>query len=240
MGGANWYRSVFDYNQFFRDDWVAAQAARVPVGARVLDVGAGIGKYRRLFDHCKYETHDFGEEPSTIGQYTQLDYKSDVIAIPMPDESFDVVLCTEVLEHVPEPIKAVGEMARILRPNGRLLLTAPLGSILHQEPYHFYGGYTPHWYRRFLPTVGLAVEDIEANGGFFRLFGQEARRFSALVDPRRTAHTTWLWPGLVALWLVTLPFLRLLFPLLGAALDRLGLERVCTAGYHVTAVKRER
>ncbi len=205
-GVTSWYRSVFDYNQHFRDRWVAQQAARISPEARVLDVGAGIGRYRPLFDHCKYEAHDFGEEPSTIGKYTPLDYKSDVTAIAVANESFDVA--------------------------------APLASILHQEPYHFYGGYTPHWYRRFLPSVGLEVEHIEANGGFFRLFGQEAQRFSALIDPRRTAHTTWRWPGLVALWLVTLPFLRVLFPLLGAVLDRLGLERICTAGYHVAAVKR--
>jgi SAM-dependent methyltransferase len=234
----NWYRNVFDYNQHFRDQWVAHQAARISAGARVLDVGAGIGRYRPLFDHCKYEAHDFGEEPSTIGKYTSLDYQSDVTAIPVADESFDVVLCTEVLEHIPDPIKAVGEIARILRPNGRLLLTAPLGSVLHQEPYHFYGGYTPHWYRRFLPLAGLEVELIEANGGFFRLFGQEARRFSALIDPRRAGHTTQRWLGLGALWLLTLPFLRVLFPLLGAGLDRLDLERSCTAGYHVVAVKR--
>jgi SAM-dependent methyltransferase len=235
---ANWYQSVFDYNQHFRDRWVAQQAARIPAGARVLDVGAGVGRYRPLFNHCKYEAHDFGREPSTVGKYTRLDYESDVTAIPVADESFDVVLCTEVLEHVPDPIRAVGEIARILRPEGRLLLTAPLGSSLHQEPYHFYGGYTPHWYRRFLPEVGLEVEHLEANGGFFRLFGQEARRFSALIDPRRTAQTTWRRPVLFVLWLVTLPFLRALFPLLGASLDRLGLERICTAGYHVTAVKQ--
>lgn len=236
-GMAGWYRSVFDYNQYFRDRWVAEHATRIPSAARVLDVGAGIGRYRRLFDHCKYEAHDFGEEPSTRGKYTQLDHQSDVTSISVPDESFDVVLCTEVLEHIPDPVKAMGEIARILRPNGRLLLSAPLGSVLHQEPYHFYGGYTPYWYRKFLPSVGLDVEHIEANGGFFRLFGQEARRFSALIDPRRTSHTGW-WAALAVLWLVTLPFLRVLFPLLGVGLDRLGLERSSTAGYHVVAVKR--
>jgi SAM-dependent methyltransferase len=235
---AGWYRSICEYNQYRRDLWVAEQAARTPAGARVLDVGAGVGRYRGAFVHCKYEAHDFGEEPGTIGKYTPLDYTSDITAIPVADESFDVVLCTEVLEHVSEPIAAIGEIARILRPNGRLLLTAPLSSILHQEPYHFYGGYTPHWYRRFLPVAGLDIEHIEANGGFFRLFGQEARRFSALIDPRRTTRLTWRWPGLAALWFVTLPFLRLLLPLLGGPLDRLGLEHASTAGYHVVAVKR--
>src|SRR2546426_6818673 len=145
----NWYRSVFDYNQHFRDQWVAQQAARISPEARVLDVGAGIGRYRPLFDHCKYEAHDFGEEPGTIGKYTVLDYKSDVTAIPVADESFDVVLCTEVLEHVPDPIKAVCEIARILLPDGRLLVTAPLFSLLHPVPYFMYLSVTLILYRRF-------------------------------------------------------------------------------------------
>src|SRR6267142_870859 len=234
-GFREWRQRIGNFNQHNRRLWVESIARDLPSRCRVLDVGAGAGQYRGLFSQCEYLAHDFAQEPSTIGLYTPLDYISDIEAIPVPNASFDVVLCTEVLEHVPEPIKAVNEMSRILRSGGRLYLSAPLGSWLHQEPYHYYGGYTPHWYRRFLPSVGLEVEHIEANGGFFRLFGQEARRFSALIDPRRTAHTTWRWPGLVALWLLTLPFLRVLFPLLGAVLDRRGLEQVCTAGYHVTA-----
>jgi SAM-dependent methyltransferase len=231
-------KDFFAFNQSERYHWVSTQAAITPAGCLVLDVGAGTGRYRSLFSHCAYRAHDFGQEPGTIGKYTALDYESDITAIPVHDSSFDVILCIEVLEHVPEPIRAVQEMARILRSNGKLLLTAPLGSFLHQEPYHFYGGYTPHWYHRFLPEAGLDVVSIEPNRGFFSWFGQEAQRFSTLIDPRRTLHTAWQWPGLTLLWLVTLPFCRMLFPLLGGVLDRLRLEQTATVGYHVVAVKQ--
>ncbi len=233
----DWRRAFFDYNQWERDQWVARQARRVLAGSRVLDVGAGRGPYRQLFAHCEYRAHDFGKEPGTIGQYTALDYESDILTLPVADASFEVLLCTEVLEHVPEPAAAVREMARVLRPGGRLLLTAPLGSVLHQEPYHFYGGFTPHWYRRSLPAAGLAVESIDPNRGFFSLFGQEGKRFSALIDPRRTAGCGAARIGLTVLWALTLPVLRWGFPLLGPALDTLRLEQVATAGYHVAAVK---
>jgi len=119
-----------------------------------------------------------------------------------------------------------------------MLLTAPLGSILHQEPYHFYGGFTPHWYRWALPAAGLEIESLEANRGFFSLFGQEARRFSALIHPHRTASLGVARLGLSALSVATLPLLRVGFPLLGVVVDRLGLDGVATSGYHVTAVKR--
>lgn len=155
----------------------------------------------------------------------------------MADASFDVVLYTGVLELVPEPAAAVLEMARVVRPAGRLLITSPLGSILHQEPYHFYGGFTPHWYRWALPTAGLEIESLEANRGFFSLFGQEAQRFSVLIEPRWRAGLDAAWVGLAVLWVATLPLLRVGFPLLGLVLDRLGLEQVATAGYHVAAVK---
>ncbi len=84
-----------------------------------------------------------------------MDYVSDITDIPVHDESFDVIICTEVLEHVPEPIKTVQEFSRIIRPGGQLFITAPLGCGLHQVPYIFYGGYTPYWYEKFLPEYGF-------------------------------------------------------------------------------------
>jgi len=230
--------ALFAFNTQERDRWVAAQAALIPPGARVLDVGAGRAPYRPYFAHCDYRAHDFGAELGTQGCYTTLDYVSDITAIPAADESFDIILCTEVLEHVPEPILALGEMARLLRVGGRLLLSAPLGSNLHQEPYHFYGGYTPYWYQKFLPECGLCLESLKPNRGFFSWFGQEAQRFSALIDPRRTLKHPLAWPGLTLLWLVTLPLCRLVFPCLAPALDRLKLEAITTVGYHVVAIKR--
>lgn len=232
-----WRRRTWAFNTERRREWVARLAASLPAGSRVLDVGAGVGQYRHFFSHCDYRAHDFGLEPATAGQYTALDYQSDITAIPVSDGSFDAVLCTEVLEHVPEPIAAVREMARILRPEGRLMISAPLGSHLHQEPYHFYGGYTPYWYERFLPAAGCEVQSIEANGGFFSFFGQEAQRFSAYLRPSQTRHLGLARSSLLSVvWLITLPACEIL-PALGA-LDRLGLERIATVGYHVVAVKR--
>jgi SAM-dependent methyltransferase len=232
------WRAV-DFNQRERDFWVAARAASVPPFSRVLDVGAGRAPYRSLFAHCEYETQDFGEEPSTVGAYTALDYRCDITAIPVADESFDVVLCTEVLEHVPHPVAALRELGRILRPGGRLFLTAPLGSFLHQEPYHFYGGFTPHWYRKFMPEAGFHLESLDRNRGFFSLFGQEALRFHSLIDPRRASGSLPARLALLLLWVATLPVCRGLLPAIGAPLDRLCLEELATVGYHVVAVRAD-
>jgi SAM-dependent methyltransferase len=233
-----WRRRTWSFNTERRREWVARQAAMVPEGAHVLDVGAGVGQYRQLFAHCDYRAHDFGLEAGTQGQYTNLDYRSDITALPVPDAAFDVVLCTEVLEHVPEPIAALAEIVRILRPGGSLLLSAPLGSHLHQEPYHFYGGYTPYWYARFLPAAGCDITSVESNCGFFSFFGQEALRFSHYLRPRHTRQLGF--PRrmfLTGVWIAALPACQLL-PMLGSLLDRWDLERIATVGYHVVAVKR--
>ena len=227
----------FAFNLSERQRFVSSQALMVRPGSRVLDVGAGRGRYRSLFSHCEYRTQDFGKETGTLGQYTELNYVSDITSIPVEDGSFDVVLCTEVLEHVPEPILAIIEMARIIKPGGLLILTAPLGSFLHQEPYHFYGGYTPHWYRKFLPEAGFNLISIEANRGFFSWFGQESQRFSLLLDPRKTLGSGWRWPLLSMIWMITLPFCWVFFPMIGRPLDKLGFERIATVGYHVVARK---
>ena len=141
------------------------------------------------------------------------------------------------LEHVPEPIRVVGEIARILKPGGKLLLTAPLGSGIHQAPYHYYGGYTPFWYQRFLKEAGFGRVTIEPNGGFFKHYGQESIRFFIMLAPwRGQTHRIARWL-LSPFWLVSLPWFLFLVPLVCHGLDRFDVEKFFTIGYHVTAVK---
>lgn len=140
----------------------------------MLDAGAGYGRYRDLFKLCAYQAQDFGQYRGTQAgvmqddwRYTKLDYECDITAIPAPDGSFDVILCTEVLEHLPAPILAVRGFARLLRPGGEVWLSAPLGSGLHQEPFHYYDSFTPHWYRRWLAKLESRIPVPELTVGYF-------------------------------------------------------------------------
>ncbi|PWB44012.1 MAG: hypothetical protein C3F12_12300 [Candidatus Methylomirabilota bacterium] len=227
---------IHDFNQRARDRWIAAKARAVPAGARVLDLGAGTCPYRPLFAHCDYKTHDFkkyigDEKLGGAKDYGHIDYVSDITAIPVPDQSFDVIVCTEVLEHVSRPIEVIREISRILRPRGRAFITAPLGSGLHQLPYHFYGGFTPEWYRHFCPQCGLEVGEVVSNGGFFKLLAQECARVAGTWPQHQHLHGS-EGDALRHLFSELLP--RYLF-----ALDDKCFMDKFTVGYHVEAVKMD-
>ena len=223
---------LLNFNQFHRDEWVAARAAEIPAETMVLDVGAGRCRYRALFAHCRYWAQDFCGLDAGILTYSAIDVVSDAASLPMSSASFDVVLCTEVLEHVPNPIEVVREISRVLRPGGWLVLTAPLGSGLHQVPYHYYGGYTPYWYEFFLPRFGFGNISIEPNGGFFKHYGQETARILTFLFPHQSQ---WWWRWLRPLFAVPLCYV---VPALCHILDPIDKERRFTTGYFVKARKQ--
>ena len=84
----------------------------------ILDIGGGfkfqkeLSKYKYLFKNSNYQTLDAEKKynPDIIG---------DICNIPLNNESVDVVICKAVLEHVPEPQKAVKEIYRILKKGGK-------------------------------------------------------------------------------------------------------------------------
>jgi SAM-dependent methyltransferase len=230
-----WLRRYLDFNQFNRDNWIEQQAKLLPAGTHVLDVGAGGCPYKPLFEHCVYTSQDACPlEPRQLheGGYGTIDINSDVAAIPVPDGAFDVVLCTEVLEHVPDPAAALGEFARVLSRGGRLILTAPLGSGIHQQPYHFYGGYTRYWYEKFLPQAGFVDISIGPNGGFFEHFGQESQRFASIVAQSLKRR---LW-GLPVRVFVGVAF-GIAMPIICHVLASRDRGKEFTVGYFVTATR---
>jgi SAM-dependent methyltransferase len=240
MGALPWAAGVWQFNRQRRNAWVAERAAALPAGSRVIDVGAGSCPYRALFAHCTYVAHDVGKVDADLLQgrsgYGDLHLVSDITAIPTESGSFDAVLCTEVIEHVPDPTAAVAEMGRLLRPGGRLFLTAPLRSGLHQLPYHFYGGFTPEWYHRYLAQVGFDRIEVRPVCGAFAFYAEEGLRISLLLSPFSSAPVA-LRLLLLPVWLITVPWLAVLAPVLLMILDRLLPDAGGTTGYLVDAVR---
>ena len=95
-------------------DWLRAQDV---VDLRVLDVGCGDRPYEKLL-HGAAEIVGFD-----VPGNPHADLHGSIDALPVEDASFDVVLCLQVLEHVPDPAAAVRELRRVVRPGGRVLLS---------------------------------------------------------------------------------------------------------------------
>lgn len=159
-------QEFWHFEALSRDRWVQAHAERLPKGSVVLDAGAGASKYRPFFAHCDYKTQDFCLYDGALVKYLQpIDYVCDITQIPLPDHSLDAILCTEVIEHVVDPMVVLKEFHRLLKPGGKLLLTTPFISHLHMEPYHFYSGFTQFWHQHWLPRNGFEIEKLEQVGG---------------------------------------------------------------------------
>ena len=124
----------------------------------ILDVGCGTKPYRSLVRATRYVGLDYDTPAQRKAGTADLFY--DGGRFPLPDGSFDGVLCTQVLEHVFNPEEFLREIGRVLRPGGVLVLTVPFVWDEHSQPYDF-GRYTSFGLRALLVRSGLEVLSLE-------------------------------------------------------------------------------
>lgn len=178
-------------NEEKRELWIRNKLSEIPAGATILDAGAGDQRHKKDCAHLNYVSQDIakydGKGDGTglqTGTYDfgKLDIVSDITSIPREDGSFDAILCSEVLEHIPFPELAIKEFARLLKTNGTLILTAPFSSLTHFAPYHFATGYNHFWYKVALPKYGFKIKTIDAYGDYFEYMAQEIRRVPFIAE----------------------------------------------------------
>ena len=133
---------------------------------RVLDAGAGRCAWHVLLKKCTEHIETLDHEPVD----GKIDHVGDIQAMPLADNTYDGVFCTQVLHHVPEPQAALNEIARVLKPGGVALISAPHLSWLHNEP-HDYQRFTEHGLRRMIGKAGLEEIEIRAAGGLVAFLG---------------------------------------------------------------------
>jgi len=152
-------------------EWLAPHAH----GA-LLDVGCGERPYERLFRPrvssyvgLEYPPVADNLHPEIWGMLERIrgivDVWGDGGRLPFRDASFDTLLAFEMLEHTSDPDACAREFGRVLRPEGRVLLTVPLVAPLHQWPFDFYR-YTPRGIEAVLARNGFEVEHVQARGNF--------------------------------------------------------------------------
>lgn len=124
------------------------------LSGKLLDVGCGSKPYRSLFTVDGYIGLDIDSE--TTRQRGLADQLYDGGEFPFPDGSFDSVLCNQVLEHVFNPDDFLGEIARVLKPGGKLLLTVPFVWDEHEQPFD-YARYSSFGLRALLEKQGFKL-----------------------------------------------------------------------------------
>jgi SAM-dependent methyltransferase len=163
-------------------------ATRYATG-HLLDLGCGNAPYRAWFESRvkKYVTAD----APPVGEAVQV--ACDTQHLPFQDASFDTVLCTQVLEHVPRPWIAASEMARVLKSGGVLILSCPQYWVLHEMP-HDYFRYTSYGLRILFPESNWQWVEHRQQGSTwaviacalwqsFRTFGRAKRLIALFANP---------------------------------------------------------
>jgi SAM-dependent methyltransferase len=132
-----------------------APELRVPPRGRVLDYGCADVPYRHLFA----ADVDFVAADLPGNPHATLELNPDS-TVPVPDESFDAVLSTQVLEHVVDPELHLSEGFRVLRPGGRMLLSTHGTFSYHPDPVDYWR-WTCAGLRRVVAGAGFQIERFE-------------------------------------------------------------------------------
>lgn len=200
------------------DRFIVAHAS----SGRTLDLGAQTGPYAAHFP----QRIALDVRPSR-----GVHVVGDAQALGLADSSFDVVLCTEMLEHVPEPQRAIDEIRRVLRPGGLLLLTTRFLFPIHDAP-HDYFRYTKYGLRHLLRRFEILelLEETTAIG-----------TLAVLIQRLGMQAETLRWTPLRAGWLlaarVVHPLSFLITREFGDSGRRTPETGIMTSGYHVACRK---
>ena len=185
----NWLKYIYS-NQMFFPGWLGifvnpfylARAGLCEaitqfaprLNGRLLDVGCGTKPYQRLFRTVDYVGLDIDSNTSRQRGIADFFYSGDIF--PFDNISFDSVICNQVLEHVFNPDEFLGEIVRVLKPGGKLLLTVPFVWDEHEQP-HDYARYSSFGLHRLLEKQGLRILDHNKIGADASIIFQLANAY---------------------------------------------------------------
>lgn len=138
---------------------------------RLMDFGCGRKPYRNLFTHV---TDYIGVDIEQTGHdhtNSQIDVFYDGKTLPFSADSFDAVFCSEVLEHVFNIDEVLPELSRVLKKDGKILITVPFCWNEHEIPYDF-GRYTSFGIKHLLEKHGFSIIEIHKSGHFSQVISQ--------------------------------------------------------------------
>ncbi len=186
-------------------------ASAIPKGAWVLDAGAGDCPYRSYFTHARYDSTDLCQVDKIYGQ---ISYICDLSNVPIQCDCYDLVFCSQTLEHVPNPKKVLAEFSRVLKPGGQLWLTAPFFFEEHEVPYDYYR-YTQFGLTHLVQAAGFTIQSLEWLEGYFGTLAYQLKQAAKALPLRSRDYGAgfigWLIVGPAGLLKVLFAGLSLVF-----------------------------
>ena len=153
----------YSLRRYFVDEFHFRHVPMLSPGSVVLDLGGNKIRKRGQFN---VECYDLSVVYANLSTSKCPDVQVDAANIPFPEQHFDVVICSELLEHVSEPVIVLREIYRVLRENGVVLICVPFLHRIHGDPYD-YGRYTDYYWRENLNRLGFIDVEIEKQGLFW-------------------------------------------------------------------------
>ncbi len=188
--GPDFARLDYTTRRFYVDEFYFQHASDLPPGSAVLDLGGDrVGKRGRF----NIDSYPYRVVYANLSYASSPHVQADVAQLPFLDGSFDAVICSEVLEHVPDPRPALSEAHRVLRSGGKLLACTPFLYRIHADPYDF-GRYTDHYWRNLLMGLGYCESKVERQGLFFSVMVDFWKQY---LNQKRLPHPVWLALGRV-------------------------------------------
>lgn len=184
----------YSLRRHFVDDFHSRHVRNIDSGCLVLDLGGNRINKRGLFD---VDAYDLEVVYANLSLAKLPHVQADAGFLPFADGAFDAVICSELLEHVPEPVRVVTEIHRVLTSEGRVLICAPFLNRIHGDP-EDYGRYTDHFWRRTLEIAGFKEVMIEKQGLYWSVLVDMIRDLAYSRTGRGLLQQPWL-RNLVAL-----------------------------------------
>ena len=147
MGYLDWHAEPGYYNDIVR---------HFPSDGRVLDLGCGSGWLSKHLAHY-VGLDDRRDRSDGPGRRVQADVHQ---PLPFRDGTFDGVIMKDVIEHLRDPFAPTAEVVRVLKPGGRVFVSAPDAQRWMWDDYTHVRPYTRKGMRRLLEDAGLRVERV--------------------------------------------------------------------------------
>lgn len=131
---------------------------------KLLDLGCGKAPLYATYSQFT-ESVTLADWDNSLHPNIHLDVMCDITKrLPFENNSFDTIILSDVLEHVPNPADLMSELERILTPGGVVLVNVPFLYWLHEMPFDYYR-YTEYMLRKLTENAGMTVIQLEAIGG---------------------------------------------------------------------------